>query len=110
MRRDAFTQHDLRQLPAYAISEAAGYLQLPTSTLRSWVLGQRYFDAKRTAKLFRPVIDIADPTKKQLLAPRPAPDSRPKRGAGTACVLFVNFCPARGRMHSSRPAQALHPG
>jgi len=66
MRRDAFTQQDLRQLPAYAISEAAGYLQLPTSTLRSWVLGQRYFDAKRTARLFRPVIDIADPKQKQL--------------------------------------------
>ena len=66
MRRDAFNQQDPRQLPAYAISEAAGYLRLPTSTLRSWVLGQRYFDTKRTAKLFRPVIDIADPKQKHL--------------------------------------------
>ena len=66
MRRDAFSQRDLRQLPAYAISEAAGYLRLPTSTLRSWLLGQRYYDAQRAARLFKPVIDIADPRKKQL--------------------------------------------
>ncbi len=66
MRRDAFNQQDLRELPAYAISEAAGYLHLPASTLRSWLLGQRYYDVRRTAKLFKPVIDIADPKKKQL--------------------------------------------
>lgn len=66
MRRDAFTQNDLRQLPAYSVSEAAGYLRLPTSTLRSWVLGQRYYDEKRVAKLFKPVIDIADSKQKQL--------------------------------------------
>lgn len=66
MRRDAFTQQDLRQLPAYAISEAAGYLQLPTSTLRSWLLGQRNYDAQRAARFFKPVIDIADLKKKQL--------------------------------------------
>ena len=66
MRRDAFTQQDLRQLPAYPISEAAGYLQLPTSTLRSWLLGQRNYDAHRTARFFRPVIDMADPKQKQL--------------------------------------------
>jgi uncharacterized protein (DUF433 family) len=66
MRRDAFTQQDLRQLPAYAISEAAGYLQLPTSTLRSWLLGQRNYDAHRAARFFKPVIDIADLKHKQL--------------------------------------------
>lgn len=66
MRRDAFTQHDLRQLPAYAIAEAAGYLRLPTSTLHSWLLGQRYYDAERTAKLFKPVIDVADSKRRQL--------------------------------------------
>jgi uncharacterized protein (DUF433 family) len=66
MRRDAFTQQDLRQLPAYAISEAAGYLQLPTSTLRSWLLGQRNYDAHRAARFFKPVIDIADSKQKQL--------------------------------------------
>lgn len=66
MRRDAFNQQDLRQLPAYAISEAAGYLQLPASTLRSWFLGQRNYDAHRTARFFKPVIDIADQKKKQL--------------------------------------------
>lgn len=66
MRRDAFNQQDLRQLPAYAISEAAGYLQLPTSTLRSWLLGLRNYDSHGVARLFKPVIDIADPKKKQM--------------------------------------------
>jgi hypothetical protein len=66
MRRDAFDQQDLRQLPAYAISEAAGYLQLPVSTLRAWLLGQRNYDAQRAARFFKPVIDIADPKHKQL--------------------------------------------
>lgn len=66
MRRDAFTQNDLRQHPAYAISEAAGYLRLPVSTLRSWVLGQRYYDVNREAKLFKPVIGIADAKNRQL--------------------------------------------
>lgn len=66
MRRDAFNQQDLRQLPAYPISEAAGYLQLPTSTLRSWLLGLRNYDAHRAARIFKPVIDIADPKRKQM--------------------------------------------
>lgn len=66
MRRDAFNQQDLRQLPAYAISEAAGYLQLPTSTLRSWLLGLRNYDAHGAPRLFKPVIDIADPKRKQM--------------------------------------------
>lgn len=67
MRRDDFTRDDLRQLPAYGIPEAAGYLRLPASTLRSWILGQRYYDAQRRAKLFRPVIEVAD-SKRRLLS------------------------------------------
>jgi len=51
MGRAAFTEHDLREVPAYAIGEAAAYLRLPKSTLRAWLLGQRGF---------RSVIDIAD--------------------------------------------------
>lgn len=66
MRRDNFIQHDLRELPAYAIPEAAGYLCLPISTVRSWVLGQRNYDANRTPRLFKPVIDIADPKRRQM--------------------------------------------
>jgi uncharacterized protein (DUF433 family) len=65
MARNAFTDQDLRQLPAYGIPEAAGYLRLPVSTLRSWLLGQRYRTGEQP-KFFRPVIDIADRKERQL--------------------------------------------
>jgi uncharacterized protein (DUF433 family) len=55
----ALTAGDLRETPAYGIAEAAGYLRLPISTLRAWLLGQRYRVGK-TSKFFQPVIEIAD--------------------------------------------------
>ena len=51
MGRAAFTEGDLREMPAYGVGEAAAYLRLPKSTLRAWLLGQRGF---------RSVINIAD--------------------------------------------------
>src|SRR5258708_22071460 len=51
MSRKSVTERDLREVPAYSIAEAAGYLRLPKSTLRAWLLGQGTFKA---------VIDIAD--------------------------------------------------
>ena len=51
MSRNALTERDLREVPAYSIAEAAGYLHIPKSTLRAWLLGQQSF---------RSVIDIAD--------------------------------------------------
>lgn len=51
MSRKALTERDVREAPAYSIAEAAGYLRLPKSTLRAWLLGQQSFHA---------VIDIAD--------------------------------------------------
>lgn len=51
MSRNALTERDLREAPAYSIAEAAGYLHIPKSTLRAWLLGQQSF---------RSVIDIAD--------------------------------------------------
>ncbi len=51
MSRKALTERDVREAPAYSIAEAAGYLRLPKSTLRAWLLGQQ---------TFRAVIDIAD--------------------------------------------------
>src|SRR6266581_3822177 len=65
MERKRFTDRDLRELPAYGIPEAAGYLRLPISTLRAWLLGQRY-RAGDEPKFFRPVIDIADRKDRQL--------------------------------------------
>lgn len=51
MNRKSLTERDLREVPAYSIVEAAGYLRIPKSTLRAWLLGQ---------SSFRPVIEIAD--------------------------------------------------
>lgn len=51
LNRKALIQRDLRELPAYSIGEAAGYLRIPNSTLRAWMLGQQSF---------RSVIEIAD--------------------------------------------------
>jgi len=63
--RAAFTERDLRETPAYGIAEAAGYLRLPVSTLRAWLLGQRY-RLGDTSKFFRPVIEIADAKHRQM--------------------------------------------
>jgi uncharacterized protein (DUF433 family) len=50
---------DLRELPAYGIGEAAHYLQMPASTLRSWCVGLRY--PRHTGRRpFRPLIVPAD--------------------------------------------------
>ena len=48
----SFNQMDRREVPAYAISEAAHYLAVPKSTLRAWFAGQSGF---------RAVIRPADP-------------------------------------------------
>jgi uncharacterized protein (DUF433 family) len=47
----------LRRTPAYTFSEAAHYLGLPTSTLRSWCLGQDYTSQGRHRK-FRGLITL----------------------------------------------------
>src|SRR5438132_998305 len=48
---------DPREMPAYSIPEAAHYLQIPPSTLRSWTKGWRYptrAGEKRSAPLITP--------------------------------------------------------
>lgn len=57
MSRKSLAELDLREVPAYSITEAAGYLRLPKSTLRAWFLGQGSFCS---------VIDIADRKNRQL--------------------------------------------
>ena len=59
MTGEKLTERDLRELPAYAVGEAAAYLGLPPSTLRSWTLGQRY-RVNGQPRVFRPVVAIAD--------------------------------------------------
>jgi uncharacterized protein (DUF433 family) len=65
MAKQIFNDRDLREMPAYGIPEAAGYLRLPVSTLRAWLLGQRYRVGEQP-KFFKPVIDIADRRERQL--------------------------------------------
>ncbi len=57
-------KQDPRELPAYSIAEAAHYLQIPTSTLRAWVVG-RHYPMTGGKRLFEPLVPPAD--KKQLL-------------------------------------------
>lgn len=56
------TNRDLRELPAYGIREAAHYLRIPESTLRSWVFG-RYYPTEAGKKFFEPLIRTPGPTR-----------------------------------------------
>lgn len=56
---------DLRDQPAYTLSDAARYLKLPSATLRSWVIGRQYPAAGRTAH-FSPLIQPANKAPIQL--------------------------------------------
>jgi uncharacterized protein (DUF433 family) len=47
-------------MAAYGLTEAAHYLRMPVTTLRSWVLG-RHYPAGQSERFFRPLIAIADP-------------------------------------------------
>lgn len=61
------TAGDVRQHPRYSILEAAEYLHIPASTLKSWIRGQRYRDS-RSGKMreFKPLIEAADPKNRLL--------------------------------------------
>lgn len=48
----------LRLTPAYPFAEAAHYLGVPNSTLRSWFLGQSYKGRQGERRAFRPLIRL----------------------------------------------------
>jgi uncharacterized protein (DUF433 family) len=56
---EIYGSRDPRDVPAYGLLEAARYLGIPVSTLRSWTLGQRY-RVRGGARFFQPLIEIAD--------------------------------------------------
>jgi len=56
----AFDLKDPREIPAYTLAEAAHYLGVSKSTLRSWFAGQRY-SYRGERKMFERVIKPADP-------------------------------------------------
>ena len=51
---------DPREMPTYSISEASHYLQIPSSTLRSWVRGRPY-PTEAGQKFFEPLIVLPEP-------------------------------------------------
>jgi uncharacterized protein (DUF433 family) len=53
--RDIYAGLDPREVPAYGPSEAARYLGMPLSTLRSWAFGQSYRSGEEK-RPFHPVI------------------------------------------------------
>jgi uncharacterized protein (DUF433 family) len=56
---DLYEGKDPRAMPAYGITEAAHYLQIPRATLRSWLLG-RYYETEQGRQFFKPLIAFAD--------------------------------------------------
>jgi uncharacterized protein (DUF433 family) len=48
--------HDPRTQPAYTLTEAAHYINLPVATLRSWVLGRHYTKGRDGKAFSKPVI------------------------------------------------------
>lgn len=55
-----YAGRDPREVPMYPVAEAAQYVRIPPSTLRSWVLGRTY-PTKAGDQRFEPLIQIADP-------------------------------------------------
>jgi uncharacterized protein (DUF433 family) len=52
---------DRRERPTYSVAEAALYLNVPASTLRSWFYGREYQTKRDGRKWFDAVIEPADP-------------------------------------------------
>jgi uncharacterized protein (DUF433 family) len=50
LRRTTAGTTDLRDKPAYSLSEAARYVKLPSATLRTWCLGRDYGTSKGTKR------------------------------------------------------------
>ncbi len=63
---------DPREMPAYGIAEVAHYLQIPPSTLRSWVKG-RLYPTEAGHQFFEPLIALPDATE-----------------AGSSLLSFIN--------------------
>lgn len=50
---------DPREIPTYTVAEAAAYVRIPATTLRSWVKGRHYF-AQGERRFFAPIIHLTD--------------------------------------------------
>lgn len=54
-----YRDKDVREIPAYGITEAAHYLRVPTSTIRWWVTGRSYH-VETGHQASKPIIDRPD--------------------------------------------------
>jgi len=59
---DFYTDKDVREFPTYGIAETAHYLQIPQTTLRSWVVDRPY-PAGVGTRSFEPLIGLPDPNR-----------------------------------------------
>ncbi len=50
---------DVRELPAFSVTEASHYLLIPRATLRSWAVG-RYYQTEAGRRFFKPIVDLPD--------------------------------------------------
>lgn len=62
---DIYGERDPRDLPLYPVSEAARYLHVSPSTLRSWVAGRSY-PTRDGERFFEPLIQKPDPEDSRL--------------------------------------------
>ena len=56
---DLYGGSDPRNIPTYSIGDAARYLRIPRSTIRSWTVGHSY-PIKDGSSFFRPLIEISE--------------------------------------------------
>jgi len=62
----AFNKHfDAREVPSYAVMEAAHYLRIPRTTIRDWVSG-RHYRSISGVRFSKPIIQVPDPAAKLL--------------------------------------------
>ena len=52
-----YSKIDSRRIPIYSIQDAARYLRIPVSTIRSWTIGHNY-SVKNGSNFFAPIIEI----------------------------------------------------
>ena len=61
-----YSKIDSRRIPIYSIQDAARYLRIPVSPIRSWTIGHRY-PVKSGSNFFAPIVEIS-PSKPYLLS------------------------------------------
>lgn len=54
-----FGDKDPREVPLYGVAQAASYFKVPTSTLRTWIVGQPYLESQGRQGWFSALIDPA---------------------------------------------------